>query len=120
MPHATFWFTRPFRDWIGQRSLTLHWEGRLTVREVFQRLAADHPAFRANVPLPSLEQEAVDMLAAVIMDGNLLSLGSEIRDGATVDVLLPLTGGSSSGIPLELRPGRPPVCPAGATVAASP
>lgn len=93
MPHATFWFTRPFRDWIGQRSLTLHWEGRLTVRDVFQRLAADHPAFRANLSLPNLEQETVDVLAAVIMDGNLLSLGSEIRDGATVDVLLPLTGG---------------------------
>jgi len=93
MPHATFWFSRPFRDWIGQRSLTLHWEGRLTVRDVFQRLADDHPAFRANLSLPSLEQESVDVLAAVIMDGNLLSLRSEIRDGATVDVLLPLTGG---------------------------
>jgi hypothetical protein len=93
MPQATFWFTRPFRDWIGQRSLTLHWEGRLTVRDLFQRLAADHPAFRANVALPCLEQETVDMLAAVIMDGNILSLDSEIRDGATVDVLLPLAGG---------------------------
>jgi hypothetical protein len=93
MSHATFWFSRPFRDWIGQRSLTLDWEGRLTVLDLFQRLAADHPAFRANVALPRLEQETVDMLAAVIMDGNLLSLESEIRDGATVDVLLPLTGG---------------------------
>jgi molybdopterin converting factor small subunit len=93
MPHATFWFSRPFRDWIGQRSLTLYWEGRLTVRAVFQRLAADHPAFRANVALADLEQEAVNAVAAVIMDGDLLSLESEIRDGATVDVLLPLTGG---------------------------
>jgi hypothetical protein len=96
MRHATFWFTRPFRDWIGQRSLTLDWEGRLTVRDVFQRLAADHPAFRANVVLPGLEQEAVNAVAAVIMDGNLLSLESEIRDGATVDVLLPLTGGGNA------------------------
>ena len=93
MPHATFWFSRPFRDWIGQRSLTLDWEGRLTVRDVFQRLAADHPAFRANVPLLDPEQETANMLVAVIMDGDILSLKSEIRDGATVDFLLPLTGG---------------------------
>jgi len=103
MSHATFWFSRPFRDWIGQRSLTLQWEGRLTVRDAFQRVAADHPAFRANLPLPGLEQETANMLAAVIMDGDLLSLESEIRDGATVDVLLPLTGGDG------LHPqGEPP------------
>ncbi len=93
MSHATFWFSRPFRDWIGRRSLTLRWEGRLTVRDAFQRLADDHPAFRAN--LPSIEQETINVLAAVIMDGNVLSLESEIRDGATVDVLLPLTGGGN-------------------------
>jgi len=108
MPHATFWFSRPFKDWIGQRSLTLHWEGQLTVRDVFQRLADEHPAFRANLPLPSLEQGAVDLLAAVIMDGNLLSLESEVRDGATVDVLLPLSGGSASGIPLDRWSGPAP------------
>jgi len=93
MPHATFWFSRPFKDWIGQRSLTLHWEGQLTVRDLFQRLADEHPAFRANVALPVLDQEAVNVLAAVIMDGNILSLESKIRDGAAVDILLPLTGG---------------------------
>ena len=96
MPHATFWFARPFRDWIGERSLTLHWEGRLTVRDVFERLAAGHPAFRAHLPLPGLAQEAINGLAVVIMDGTILSLDSEIRDGATVDVLLPLTGGAAA------------------------
>jgi|MudIll2142460700_1097286.scaffolds.fasta_scaffold94878_2 molybdopterin converting factor small subunit len=94
MPHATFWFARPFRDWIGQRSLTLHWEGRLTLRDVLQQLADEHPLLRAHLPWPGLEQDAVNVLAAVIMDGNLLGLDAEIRDGATVDVLLPLTGGA--------------------------
>jgi hypothetical protein len=110
MPNATFWFARPFSDWIGQRSLTLHWEGRFTVRDVFRRLAADHPAFRTNMALPGLEQEAVNTMAAIIMDGNLLSLESEVRDGATVDVLLPLTGGGD-GLPRQAEaPARAREC----------
>ena len=106
MPHATFWFARPFRDWIGQRSLTLHWEGRLTVHDVLERLAADHPTFRINLPRPDLDQEAVNVVAAIIMDGTVLSLESEIRDGASVDVLLPLTGGSGRWLqpPGDLMP----------------
>jgi len=34
MPQATFWFASPFKEWIGQRSLTLTWQGRITLREV--------------------------------------------------------------------------------------
>lgn len=96
MPQATFWFASPFREWIGQRSLTLSWEGRATLRDLLERLAADHPALRANLPMEGLRDEAVNQMAAIILNGEFLSLDSVIPDGAKVDVLTPLSGGSPS------------------------
>jgi molybdopterin converting factor small subunit len=94
MPQATLWFASPFKDWIGQRTLTLAWEGTLTVRELWQRLAADFPALRAHLP-KALEEEAMGNLVAVIMDGDILGLEATLRDGARLDILLPLSGGAS-------------------------
>jgi molybdopterin converting factor small subunit len=94
MAQATFWFASPFRDWIGQRTLTLRWEGSLTLRQVFERLGAEHPLLRANLIGPGLTQDAVNQRAAVISGGAFLSLDSPIPDGAAVDVLTPLTGGA--------------------------
>jgi hypothetical protein len=43
---------------------------------------------------PGLTGERLNRMAAVILDGNFLSLDSPIPDGAAVDVLTPLTGGA--------------------------
>lgn len=94
MPEATFWFSSPFREWIGQRSLTLTWAGRITLREVWERLAADHPRLRANLPREGIQEEAMSHLTAVIVEGDILTLDAEIKDGAKVDVLTPLSGGN--------------------------
>lgn len=93
MPQATFWFASPFNEWIGQRILTLSWEGNLTVRGFWERLAIDYPRLRANLPRDGLHEETMSQMAAVIMDGNILTLSAIIRDGAKVDVLTPLSGG---------------------------
>lgn len=93
MPEATFWFSSPFREWIGQRSLTLSWEGRITLREVWERLAAAYPTLRANLPREGIREEAMSHLTAVIVDGDILTLDAEIKDRAKVDVLTPLSGG---------------------------
>jgi molybdopterin converting factor small subunit len=93
MPQATFWFARPFRDWIGRRTVLVSWEGSVTLRQILERLAAEHPAFRANLTTGDLRQETFNHMAAVIVDGNFLSLDSPIPDGATIDVLAPLSGG---------------------------
>lgn len=95
MPQASLWFASPFRDWVGQRTLTLTWEGTLTLRELWQRLMADFPALRAHLPQEGLEEQAMAHLAAVIMDGDILTLDAVIRDGATLDILLPLSGGAA-------------------------
>ena len=94
MPEATFWFASPFREWIGQRSLTLSWEGRITLRKVWERLAAEYPKLRANLPREGIQEEAMSHLTAVIVDGDILTLDAEIKDGAKVDVLTPLSGGT--------------------------
>jgi len=94
VPEATFWFSSPFREWIGQRSLTLTWPGRITLREVWERLAADHPRLRANLPREGIQEEAMSHLTAVIVEGDILTLDAEIKDGAKVDVLTPLSGGT--------------------------
>lgn len=94
MAQATLWFAGPFRDWIGQRTLTLTWEGTLTVRDLWKRLAADSPALRANLPPEGLQEDAMSQIVAVIMDGDILALDAVIRDGARVDVLTPLSGGA--------------------------
>ena len=94
MPEATFWFASPFREWIGQRSLTVSWEGRITLREIWERLAADYPKVRANLPREGIQEEAMSHLTAVIVDGDILTLDAEIKDGAKVDVLTPLSGGT--------------------------
>ena len=93
MPEATFWFSSPFRGWIGQRTVSVRWDGRITLREVLHRLAADHPSFRHRVFGSGLDQDRFNNLAAVLMDGNFLALDSEIPDRATVDVFTPLAGG---------------------------
>jgi hypothetical protein len=93
VPEATFWFSNPFRDWIGQRTVTVRWDGFLTLREVLHRLAAEHPSFRLHVFGNDLNQDTFNNLAAVLMDGNFLALDSVIPDQATVDVLTPLAGG---------------------------
>jgi hypothetical protein len=36
-------------------------------------------------------------LVAVIVDGDILTLDSAIRDGAKVDILAPLSGGADAG-----------------------
>ncbi|MFB3820323.1 MAG: MoaD/ThiS family protein [Candidatus Methylomirabilales bacterium] len=93
MASARFWFSSPFRQWIGQRTVTLDWEGTLTLRDVFARLARQHPAFAAHVAPQRLTDADLEHLAAVILDGDFLSLDSPIPDGARVDVLTPLVGG---------------------------
>lgn len=106
MPEATFWFSSPFREWIGQRTVTVRWEGRITLREVFERLAAEHPRLRANAVGAGLCQESFNDLAAVIMDGNFLALDSTVPDGAAVDVFTPLAGGVRGCVSLlEGAPG---------------
>lgn len=94
MPEATFWFSSPFREWLGQPTLTIRWEQRITLQEVLERLGAEHPAFRHNVTGGGLTQEAFDQLAAVIVDGDFLALPSTIPDGAEVHVFTPLAGGT--------------------------
>ena len=103
MPQATFWFASPFKEWIGQRTLTLSWEGQLTVRELWERLASDHPKLRPNLPREGLQEEAMGHLAAVIVDGDILTLDSLIRNGAKVDVLTPLSGGADPGALIPRR-----------------
>ncbi len=93
MPEATFWFASPFKEWIGRRMITLSWEGDLTVRGFWERLAIDYPKLRANLPRDGLHEESMSQMVAVIMDGNILTLNAVIRDGAKVDVLTPLSGG---------------------------
>ncbi len=97
MPHATFWFANPFRDWIGQRTLALSWEGKLTVRGLWERLAADFPKLGMNLPQEGLQEEVMSQMVAVIVDGDILTLDSVIRDGAKVDILTPLSGGVDPG-----------------------
>ncbi|HSB80436.1 MAG TPA: MoaD/ThiS family protein [Candidatus Methylomirabilis sp.] len=97
MPQATFWFASPFKEWIGRRSLTLSWEGQASLREIFVRLAADYPRLRANLPPEGLQDERMNHMLAVILDGDFLSLDSIIPDGAKVDVLTPLSGGTPLG-----------------------
>ena len=99
MGQATFWFASPFRDWIGRRTLTLSWEGRATIRDIFLRLAADYPKLRANLPREGLQDEAMNHLVAVILDGDFLSLDSVVPDGAKVDILTPLAGGTAPRFP---------------------
>jgi molybdopterin converting factor small subunit len=94
VPQASFWFASPFKEWVGQRTLTLSWEGRITLREIWERLAADHPRLRANLPRQGIQEEAMSHLVAVIVDGDILTLDAEIKDGAKVDVLTPLSGGA--------------------------
>jgi molybdopterin converting factor small subunit len=96
MAQATFWFASPFKDWIGRRTLTLAWEGQATLRQIFLRLAADYPRLRENLPREGLQDESLDHMLAVILDGNFLSLDSIIPDGAKVDVLTPLAGGAGA------------------------
>ncbi len=106
MPLATFWFASPFKEWIGQRSLTIAWEGRITLGEVWERLAAEYPALRANLLRRGLQEEAMSDLVAVIADGDILPLEAEIKDGAKVVVLTPLSGGmvaQSPGCRLPVR-----------------
>ncbi|MGE5850680.1 MAG: MoaD/ThiS family protein [Candidatus Methylomirabilota bacterium] len=97
MPEAALWFSSPFREWIGQRSLTVSWEGRITLREIWERLAADYPKLRANLPREGIQEEAMSHLTAVIVDGDILTLDAEIKDGAKVDILTPLSGGTLRG-----------------------
>ncbi len=94
MPQATFWFASPFKEWLGQRTLTLSWEGTMTLRQVWERLAADYPKLRAHLPREGLQEEAMSHMVAVIVDGDILTLDAEIIDGAKVDVLTPLSGGN--------------------------
>ncbi len=100
MPEATFWFSSPFREWIGQRTVTVHWEGRMTLREVLERLAAEHPKFQVNAVGAGLRQESFSNLAAVLLEGDFLALDSAIPDGAKVDVFTPLAGGGCAGLSL--------------------
>jgi molybdopterin converting factor small subunit len=96
MPQATLWFASPFKEWTGRRTLTLSWEGTLMLRGLWERLAADYPRLRANLPPEGLQEEAMSRIVAVIVDGDVLTLDSAIRDGAKVDVLTPLSGGSDA------------------------
>ncbi len=99
VPRAVIWLTSPFKDWIGQRTLNVSWEGDLTVRSLWQRLAAEHPKLRANLPAGEhLEEEPMSQLAAVIVDGDILGLDALIRDGARVDILTPLSGGRGRAV----------------------
>jgi molybdopterin converting factor small subunit len=94
VPEATFWFSSPFRDWIGQRTVTVRWDDCLTLREVLHRVAKEHPCFGRHVFDHGLDQDRFNNLAAVLMDGNFLALDSVIPDRATVDVFTPLAGGT--------------------------
>jgi len=109
MPEATFWFSSPFREWIGQRTVTVRWEDRITLREVLERLGAEHAAFRANVT-GGLTQDSFNHLAAVIVEGDFLALHSTIPDGAEVHVFTPLAGGADA-------PTKDPTRALGATFA---
>lgn len=95
MPEATFWFSSPFREWLGRRSATVRWTEPITLRDVLERLGAEHAAFRRNVIDGGLTQEAFNHLAAVIVEGNFLALDSPIPDGAKVHVFTPLAGGTA-------------------------
>ena len=97
MPQATFWFSSPFKEWIGQRTLALSWEGVLTLRGLWERLAGDYPRLRQHLPREGLQEEAMSHMVAVIVDGDILTLDSVIKDGAKVDVLTPLSGGTRRG-----------------------
>ena len=103
MPEATFWFSSPFREWIGQPTVTVRWDGCMTVRQLLSQLGAEHARLRAHVPAESLTQESFDNLAAVIVDGDFLALDAHVPDGATVNVFTPLAGGTtpaaSRGLP---------------------
>jgi molybdopterin converting factor small subunit len=94
MPEATFWFSSPFREWLGQRTVNVRWRERITLRDVLERLGAEHAAFRRNVIDGGLTQEAFNHLAAVIVEGDFLALDSPIPDGAAVHVFTPLAGGT--------------------------
>jgi hypothetical protein len=111
VPEATFWFSSPFRDWIGQRTVTVRWDGRLTLREVLHRLAAEHPDFHRHVVGSGLDQDIFNNLAAVLMDGNFLALESVIPDHATVDVFTPLAGGAVRWAAAGHRPPPNPHAP---------
>jgi molybdopterin converting factor small subunit len=97
MAQATVWFSSPFKEWMGQRSLTVSWEGTLRLRDLWERLAGEYPKLRANLPREGLQEEAMSHLAAVIVEGDILTLDAEIKDGAKVDVLTPLSGGTRQG-----------------------
>lgn len=97
MPQGTFWFASPFKEWVGQRTLTLSWAGTLTLRNLWERLAAEYPKLRANLPREGLQEEAMSHLVAVIVDGDILTLDAVIKDGAKVDILTPLSGGKAKG-----------------------
>ncbi len=97
MPQATLWFTSPFKEWVGQRTLTLSWTGTLTLRDLWERLAAEYPKLRANLPREGLQEEAMSHLTAVIVEGDILTLDAAIKDGAKVDILTPLSGGNRRG-----------------------
>jgi molybdopterin converting factor small subunit len=112
MSEATFWFSSPFREWIGQRRVTVRWEGQITLREVLERLGAEHPTFRAHVTHRGLHQDAFNDLAAVMLDGDFLALDARIPDGAKIDVFTPLAGGmatSGSTSPFLATPATPPL-----------
>ena len=96
MAQATLWLANPFKDWIGRRTLTLTWDGTLTVRDLWKRLAADFPRLRANLPPEDLQEDAMGQVVAVIMDGDILTLDAVIKDGSKVDILTPLSGGAQS------------------------
>ena len=110
MPEATFWFSSPFREWIGQRTVTVRWEDRITLRDVLERLGAEHAAFRANVTDGGLTQDSFNHLAAVIVDGDFLALHSTVPAGAEVHVFTPLAGGAG-------RPTKDPTRALRATLA---
>ena len=93
MPQATLWFASPFKEWVGQRTLTLSWGGTLTLRNLWERLASEYPKLRANLPREGLQEEAMSHMVAVIVDGDILTLDAVIKDGAKVDILTPLSGG---------------------------
>lgn len=99
MAEAAFWFSSPFREWIGQRTLVIRWQGQITLREVLERLAAEHAKLGANLKASGLQQEAFNNLAAVMLDGDFLALDAVIPDGAKVDVFTPLAGGGGRAIP---------------------
>ena len=107
MPEATFWFSSPFREWIGKRAVTLRWEGRITVRDVLERLAAEHATFHAKVIGRGLCQDTFNNLAAVLLDGDFLSLDTAIPDGAKIDVFAPLAGGANVGTMRGVSAPRP-------------